>query len=56
MSQTNLSELTGNPQTTIRGWERGFEPKIKEIKIIAGVFNFDWKKFYEDSSANNKLI
>ena len=51
ISQDKLSELTGIPQTTISGWERGFEPKLSELKNIAIALNCSCNDFLDDSSS-----
>ena len=50
ISQSKLSEMTGIPQTTISGWERGIEPKIKEIKKIAAALNCSYQELLDDSA------
>ena len=40
ISQSELSKLTGIPQTTISGWEKGVgEPSITRALLLAKVLN-----------------
>jgi len=50
ISQSKLSELTGFPQTTISGWEREFEPNIKEVKAIANAFGCSYQELLDDTA------
>ena len=35
LTQTDLSRLSGVPQTTISGWERGFKPRAADLHKVA---------------------
>ena len=39
LSQSGLSELSGVPQTTISGWERGIKPTAVDLLKVASALN-----------------